>query len=358
MRDCILVTGGAGFIGSALSSKIRDLGLDVVAVDSFLEQVHPTGNRSEFLDDRVSLVKSDIRDQSVWSDILAEFRPVKIVHLAAETGTAQSLDESTRHASTNVVGTTEMLDALARANVQPHRIVLASSRAVYGEGKWRDVSTGRDFYPKLRTHEMLARSQWTPPGIDGGRAIPLPHDAGSVMAHPASIYGATKLAQEHILECWCGAHSVPLSILRLQNVYGEGQSPYNSYTGIINIFHRIAKARESIPVYEDGLIGRDFVHVDDVAEVFAQVLSDESNVNHKFDVGMGIETTILDAARTIAELHGAVEPHICGKFRDGDIRSAVADVAAMTTTVSFTPKVSFAEGAQRVGDWLSTRGYI
>lgn len=205
---------------------------------------------------------------------------------------------------------------------------------------------------------MLAASRWSPAGIDGGAAVSLPHNASDVFPSPTSIYGATKLAQEHILASWCGAFGVPLSILRLQNVYGEGQSPFNSYTGIINVFHRLARAGQSIPVYEDGLIGRDFVHVDDVADVFATILLGDDDDDHRFDVGSGVETTILQAAQIIAALHGAPAPVICGKFRDGDVRSAVADVAEMINKSGVTAKVVFDEGVKRVGDWLVARGHI
>lgn len=357
MRDCILVTGGAGFIGSALSSKICESSLLVVAVDSFLEQVHPSGQRSEFMDDRVQLLKGDVRDEQMWDALLSEYCPVQVVHLAAETGTAQSLTEASRHASVNVLGTTRMLDAFARAGIIPARIVLASSRAVYGEGMWQDKS-GLRFYPPPRTHEMLARGQWTPRSADGSEAIPLPHEAAVVAPRPTSIYGATKLAQEHVIAAWCAAFSTPLSILRLQNVYGEGQSPYNSYTGIINVFHRLAKAGEAIPVYEDGRILRDFVHVDDVTEVISLILASGERDNQTFDVGSGLETTIHDAARIIARLHQAPEPVICGKFRDGDVRAAVANAMAMQDLTGLSARVSFEQGSRRVGDWLLSRGHI
>ncbi len=182
-------------------------------------------------------------------------------------------------------------------------------------------------------------------------AIPEPHCAARVGA-ATSIYGATKLAQEHILSAWCGAFGAPLSILRLQNVYGEGQSPHNSYTGIINVFHRLARAGNSIPIYEDGEIGRDFIHIDDVDDIFAHALADESGANYKFDVGSGQLTTIRSAAQTIAGLYAAPEPHVCGKFRDGDIRSAVADIGDMVSYCGNRAKISFDAGARRTGIWL------
>lgn len=358
MKSCILVTGGAGFIGSALSTDLLRFGIDVVAVDSFLEQIHPSGKKSEFLDSRVILIKADVRNPTTWTALLANYRPLIIIHLAAETGTAQSLTEATRHASVNVVGTTEMLDAMARADIRPNRIMLASSRAVYGEGKWRDPGTGTAFYPRPRTHETLAAGQWVPQAPSGQACTPLPHRAAEVFPKPTSVYGGTKLAQEHVLASWCGAFGVPLSILRLQNVYGEGQSPFNSYTGIINVFHRLARAGEAIPVYEDGLIGRDFVHVDDVVAAMMACLKTTGREDHLFDVGTGVETTILDAANTIAQIHGAPAPQICGKFRDGDVRSAVADVTELTAATGVKPAITFPEGAKRVGDWLVSRGHV
>ena len=358
MTDCILVTGGAGFIGSALSGPLVSQGLPVVAIDSFLKQVHPTGTRSEFLHPDVILIREDICAPETWGPVLARYRPVRVVHLAAETGTSQSLTEATRHAMVNVCGTTQMLDAFARADVRPERIVLASSRAVYGEGMWRDITTGSTFYPAPRSHAMLARAEWDPRGADEGAAEPVAQDARRVAAHPTSIYGATKLAQEHILSSWCGAFGVPLSILRLQNVYGEGQSPFNAYTGIINVFHRLARAKQAIPVYEDGQIWRDFVHIDDVVQVFMAVLAASADQTHKLDVGTGQGTTIHEAARVIARLHDAPDPVICGKFRDGDVRAAVADISAMAEGLGIRAGVAFDEGARRVGEWLLARGHI
>ncbi|MBO9111467.1 MULTISPECIES: NAD-dependent epimerase/dehydratase family protein [Agrobacterium] len=358
MRDCILVTGGAGFIGSALSGLICSENVPVVAIDSMVQQVHPTGQTSEFLDKRVVLHKNDVRDKGAWAALLEEFYPKKVIHLAAETGTAQSLTESTRHASVNVVGTTAMVDAFASNGVVPDRIILASSRAVYGEGLWRDLITKETYYPAPRSNAVLSRSQWTPHSPAGNESEALPHEASVVFPKPTSVYGATKLAQEQILSAWCGAFGVPLSILRLQNVYGEGQSPYNSYTGIINVFHRVARSGAPIPVYEDGLIGRDFVHIQDVACAFLSVLNDDTAENHLFDVGTGRLTTILEAANMIANYHNAPAPQICGKFRDGDVRSAVADTDKLRSLTGSAPQVSFEEGMKRVGDWLMASGHI
>ena len=353
---CILVTGGAGFIGCALSRHLIHDSLPMVAVDSLLEQVHPRGEPPEALPTEVVLHRADIRDPATWMALLDRFRPDTVIHLAAETGTAQSLTEASRHASVNVTGTTEMLDALARAGVHPRRVLLASSRAVYGEGLWESAD-GRRFYPGPRTRAMLSAGRWVPQGPDGRSARPLPHAAGEVCPRPTSVYGATKLAQEHVLGAWCAAFDVPLTVLRLQNVYGPGQSPTNPYTGIINIFHRRARAGLPIEVYEDGAIERDFVFIDDVVAAFGAALGRESRESLTLDVGQGQATTILEAATVISSLHGAPQPVICGKFREGDVRAAVADVGPLRLELGLQARTDFATGARAVGEWLVAAGH-
>ena len=213
-----LITGGAGFIGSALGKVLLDRhDLEVVAVDNLLEQVHPSGEPPAEFDPRVRLVRGDVRDSAMWAELFATFKPDYIAHFAAETGTAQSLTHSTRHASVNVVGTTEMLDAISAAGFQPKRILLSSSRSIYGEGAWRSED-GKIFYPGRRGHNQLAAAQWDFVGTDGQPARPLPHTAGETFPNPSSIYAATKLAQEHILGSWCEAYDDPLAVLRFQNV--------------------------------------------------------------------------------------------------------------------------------------------
>lgn len=356
-KKCILVTGGAGFIGSALSRDLVSSGMPVVAVDSLLQQVHPLGARPDGLDRNVELMVSDVRDPETWASFLSNFTPEIVIHLAAETGTAQSLTESSRHATVNVVGTTMMLDAFVHAKILPGNIVLTSSRAIYGEGMWRTEEQSL-FYPKPRSHAMLEAAQWDPVSPSGGVAHPIAQRAGFVMPNPTSIYGATKLAQEHVLSSWCLAFGVPMTILRLQNVYGKGQSPSNPYTGIINIFHRVARKGEAIEVYEDGKIDRDFVYITDVAAAILSAIRKPEDGVRIIDVGTGNATTIMEAAKIIARLHNAPAPVICGKFRDGDVRSAFADIEALRERLHVIPKISFEEGAKLVGDWLVESGHI
>lgn len=357
LQETIIITGGAGFIGCAVAKRLVGTGQKVVAIDNMHPQVHRSPGRPEALPDDVELIVADVCDADFWDRFLASNRPTTILHFAAETGTAQSLSESNRHAMVNVVGTTQMLDAFSRAGILPKHIVLSSSRAVYGEGAW-SCGGGERFYPAVRTHQQLERGEWDF-SRDGQPATPLVHRAADTMPNPSSIYGATKLAQEHIIKAWCAAMGIPASILRFQNVYGPGQSPFNPYTGIINLFHRQAYAGQAIQVYEDGEIGRDFVFIDDVADAVAAAVNHPPETLRTLDVGSGKATTILAAARHIAELHNAPEPVVCGKFRDGDIRWAVACPADLAADLGITATVDFlGHGARVVGEWLESKGFI
>ncbi|MSW97933.1 MAG: NAD-dependent epimerase/dehydratase family protein, partial [Actinobacteria bacterium] len=217
----VLVTGGAGFIGSALSQELAPHSDRWVVLDNLHPQIHPSRQRPEALHSSAELVIGDVTESEDWDRVLTMVRPDVVFHLAAETGTAQSLNEATRHASVNVVGTTEMLDAFSRASHVPRHFILSSSRAVYGEGSWQR-SDGSIITPGQRTHAQLAASQW-----DFADAMALASESRTTVPAPTSIYGATKLTQEHILRAWTNARDTGLTILRLQNVYGPGQSLIN-----------------------------------------------------------------------------------------------------------------------------------
>ncbi len=348
----VLITGGAGFIGASLARELIDQhSAEVVSVDSLLPQVHEDGVLLKRYPAEASLVRGDVRNGELLDLVITQFKPDYVAHFAAETGTAQSMTHSSRHASVNGVGTTELLDALRRAGSRPKRILLSSSRAVYGEGAWRSENGGT-FYPGIRGRAQLAVAAWDFSGPDGQCARPMLHDAASVFPNPTSIYGATKLVQEQLLKAWCAANEVRYHVLRFQNVYGIGQSPSNPYTGIINIFHKIAHQKGTIPVYEDGEIGRDFVWISDVVDACVAALVDPALRSTTIDVGSGTATTIAHAASVVAKLHGAPAPEVTGQFREGDVRWAVADVKALAAELGVIPKVSFEEGAARVGEWL------
>lgn len=343
----VLVTGGAGFIGTALAQKIANQADRWVVLDSLHPQVHPNSVPPAALPSVVELVVGDVTQPQAWDAVLDGFAPDIVIHLAAETGTAQSLDEASRHARVNVVGTTEMTDALGRAGVLPSHVLLSSSRAVYGEGDWQRAS-GEVFQPGQRSHEQLESGQW-----DFADAIPMPSVARRTVPSPTSVYGATKLAQENILRAWGGSRGVPMTVLRLQNVYGPGQSLINSYTGIVSLFSQWAREGATIPLYEDGGIVRDFVYIDDVADAFIAAIAAGADPHRPtLDVGTGVPSTIADMARSIAKFHGAPEPVVNGKFRDGDVRYACCLVDDTVAMLDWSPRWSLDAGVAALQEWI------
>ena len=344
----VLVTGGAGFIGTALAARLADRVGQWVIFDSLHPQVHAKSEPPANLHPRAELIVGDVTDPAAWDALLADVQPDVVVHLAAETGTAQSLDEASRHARVNVVGTTEMTDAFGRAGFLPEHLVLSSSRAVYGEGNWLR-STGEIFSPGQRSHAQLEAAKWN---FDG--AVALPSSAANTVPAPTSVYGATKLAQEQILKAWGGSRGVPVSILRLQNVYGPGQSLINSYTGIVSLFSLLAREGKVIPLYEDGLIGRDFVYIEDVADAFVAVLSAGGNPDRPIiDVGTGLAHTVEDMATEIARFHSAPLPIVNGKYRDGDVRAASCDISVARRTLDWGPTWTLAAGVAALQGWIA-----
>lgn len=344
MSTC-LVTGGAGFIGCAVSTLLADRFDRVVALDSLHPEVHARAERPGALDDRVELVVGDVTSAADWDVLLGRHRPDVVLHLAAETGTAVSLTQASRHARVNVLGTTQMLDAFVRHDALPRTVALSSSRAVYGEGAWSDGHAL--LYPGQRSHEQLAQGVWQPDGL-----VPVQHASAKVHPSPTSVYGATKLAQENVLDVWGAALGVTTITLRLQNVYGPGQSLTNPYTGIVSLFARVARSGEPIPVYEDGQIVRDFVFIDDVAVALVRAVEHGHRPASPYDIGSGTPTTVATLAGIVAAHYGAPAPQTTGKFRDGDVRYAVADPTAAREALGWMPTVTLEEGVARLCGWI------
>jgi dTDP-L-rhamnose 4-epimerase len=304
-------------------------------MDVLHPQVH-AGGRAIDLPPSVRLFTGDVTHAPDWDAVLRLFQPSQVVHLAAETGTGQSLAQATRHGSVNVVGTAQLLDALSRSALVPDQFVLASSRAVYGEGAWR--CGDEVFYPRPRSHAQLLAGIWDPEGPTGEPAVPLASCAGRTEPRPTNIYAATKLAQEHMLAAWAAAHDANLSVLRLQNVYGPGQSLTNPYTGVVAFFARLAREQRRLEVYEDGQIVRDFVFIDDVVDAVTAAVQRPATEPRCLDIGSGIATTIHQLARKIAAICHAPEPTVIPKFRDGDVRAASCTIEPATNTLHWRPK--------------------
>lgn len=349
LSTSVLVTGGAGFIGSALTHRLVESGFDVAVMDVLHPQVH-AANQGIDLPSSARLFTGDITHAPDWDAVLRLFRPSQIVHLAAETGTGQSLSHATRHGSVNVLGTAQLLDALTRSGFVPDQLVLASSRAVYGEGAWR--CGAETFYPRPRTHAQLQAHVWDPKGPSGEPALPLPSCAVSTEPRPTNIYAATKLAQEHMLAAWTAAHDTNLSVLRLQNVYGPGQSLTNSYTGIVTLFARLAREQRQLEVYEDGRIIRDFVFIDDVVDALFAAVQVPATEPRCLDIGSGVATSIHELADKIAAICRAPQPIVVPKFRDGDVRAASCNIEPAANALRWRPTWALKDGLHKLLDWI------
>lgn len=345
MSNTCLITGGAGFIGCAISPLIKEKFDRVVALDNLHPQIHPDRTRPANLDPDVELVIGDVADPETWRKLLPSCKPSVVIHLAAETGTGQSLTEGSRHANVNVVGTTQMLDAFVANQCIPSRVVLTSSRAVYGEGAWASPE-GEVSYPGQRSKAQLEAGTWDFPGLKC-----LPFEASRTQTHPTSIYGATKLAQEMILRAWALSYGVEVGLLRLQNVYGPGQSLSNPYTGIVSLFARMAKAKKVIPLYEDGQIVRDFVFIDDVARAVSAVAT-QAVAPIAYDIGSGQATTIRELASHIARIYDAPTPVVNGAFRNGDVRAASCDITRSKSDLAWTPEWMVDRGVEALCAWI------
>ena len=347
----ILITGGAGFIGSNLALRLVAQGHRVTVLDNLSPQIHSADSPLlAAIRDKVDLIRGDVRNREDWLRALAGQHA--IVHLAAETGTGQSMYEIARYVDVNVNGTALMLDILAN---QPHevcKLLVASSRSLYGEGKARCPEHG-DVYPRERADADMKSGDFSVKcPICGVRATTLATDEGSRL-HPSSIYGITKHTQEQLILTAGRSLGIAATALRYQNVYGPGQSLSNPYTGILSIFSTRMRNGNGINVFEDGLESRDFVYIDDVIDATVLALLSERADHRVFNVGSGVATDVLTVARTLRDVYSSrVEVNVTGNYRLGDIAHNYADLGAIREALGFAPKVDFAEGVRRFANWV------
>lgn len=348
-----IVTGGAGFIGCAISHGLCERFSRVVAVDTLNPQIHPSASRPAQLADGVELLVGDVCDPQVWDSLLDSIDgDFSVVHLAAETGTAQSMSQSTLHTRTNMLGTSQMLDAFMRHAKMPTQMLLTSSRAVYGEGQW-ERNDGQRFYPGQRGDVQLSSHVW-----DFENAHYIPAQADETMPMPTSVYGATKLGQENLMSVWSKGNNVPLKIVRFQNVYGAGQSLINPYTGIVSLFVRQAKAGKTIALYEDGQIIRDYIYIDDVARAVLMALDSDGCIRQTLDIGTGKMTTIRDIACLIADRYHAPTPQVTMQYRNGDVRHACCKTERTKRLIGFEAEISVADGLNRLCKWIDVQKLV
>jgi dTDP-L-rhamnose 4-epimerase len=349
----ILITGGLGFIGTSLALSLLEAGHAVVLVDNLSVQIHGALPEIE-RPDGAQVVRLDVRELAERHDVIDGCDVV--YHLAAETGTAQSMYRMLDYVAINDLGTAALLAGIARCTRRPRKIVLASSRSVYGEGAYVSQSSpSRLVQPAPRGRKQLDAGVWDPIDADGTPLVAVATPESLPFA-PGSVYAATKAAQELLLRSASFALGFELTVLRFQNVYGEGQSLRNPYTGIISIFFNRARQGLDIPVYEDGRESRDFVHVSDVVQALVRAIEDGLPSGAVINVGSGAPTSVHDlACQLLVAARLSVPVHISGQFRVGDIRHCYADLALARQLLGFEPRVSLLEGLTRFCAWASTQ---
>ena len=353
MSKIILITGGAGFIGNNLAYSLLKQGSIVRMLDNFNPQIHATEILPVNIADHVELIKADVRDRDAMRHALTDVDSV--VHLAAETGTGQSMYEIDRYFSVNVQGTATMLDLLQNEECAKslRTVVVASSRAVYGEGAYRCQAHDMVF-PDQRSRALMSRGQFEPVCPDCGSLVNLLPTPESAPFKPMSMYGLTKQVQEQAFLLFARTRGINGFGLRYQNVYGPGQSLKNPYTGILAVFSNLARQNQPIEIYEDGVESRDFVYIDDVVEATLRSINYPGQFVGSLNVGSGQATSVMTVAQEIKAFFKSESTiSVTGAFRMGDIRHNIADVAKLEKVLGFVPGVPFRQGLANFLGWAA-----
>lgn len=350
----VLITGGSGFIGSRLALQLIDGGHDVRVVDTLSSQIHGEHpEQSELyrsIEGKVDFIRASVTDRAVMATALADVDAV--VHLAAETGTGQSMYQIEHYSAVNIGGTALMLDILANASHRVKRFVVASSRSVYGEGKYRSAELGA-VYPGPRAADAMEAGDFAVKYP--GAVVPLELEATDEVSklHPSSVYGITKQVQEQMVMTVCPTIGIEPVAFRYQNVFGPGQSLSNPYTGILSIFSTLILNGQLINIFEDGLESRDFVYVDDVVRATMLGVEHAGAANGIFNVGTGVPISVLTVAETLARHLGCpADSAISGNFRLGDIRHNYACIAKIRDRLGFEPEWDFDRGIAAFAQWV------
>lgn len=353
----ILVTGGAGFIGSNLVLKLLDRGYYITVLDNLSPQIHgknPETESSLFksIKDKVKFIKGSVTDRENWEKALSN--QDAIIHLAAETGTGQSMYQVHKYVDVNINGTALMLDVLVNGDYKIKKVIIASSRAIYGEGKYRSKEFGIVF-PSHRAEEDLKKGDFEVKYPNSSDLTLVATDEESKI-HPSSVYGITKQNQEQMIMTVCLTLGIAAVAFRYQNVYGPGQSLKNPYTGILSIFSTQIKNGNGINIFEDGKESRDFVYIDDVVDATILGLEKVEANNQIFNVGTGTPTDVYTVAKQLIKNYRIEVPiTISGNYRLGDIRHNFADITKISSMLNFVPKISFKQGLEKFTNWVNSQ---
>jgi dTDP-L-rhamnose 4-epimerase len=362
MKDTVLITGGAGFIGRHVTGVLLQEGYEVRILDALIEQVH--GDKAAETIEGAELVRGDIRDAE------AVERAVKgvdnVIHLAAEVGVGQSMYAIDRYVGVNDLGTAVLFQSLIQAPVR--RVVVASSMSIYGEGLYRDGDGNPVQVPdrgsgnNARGSDNNARGSgnnergngqgWDPVDGTGAPLTPMPTPEWKQPSF-ASVYALSKYMQEQLTHVTAPAYDMEACALRLFNVFGPGQALSNPYTGVLAIFAGRLLNGEAPPVFEDGAQRRDFVHVADVAQAFARALDSPAAVGGTFNIGSGRDYSVAEVAGLLADAMGSdIEPQILGKARTGDIRHCFADISLARERLGFEPTRRLEDSLGELAEWV------
>jgi dTDP-L-rhamnose 4-epimerase len=344
----ILVTGGAGFIGSHLVTELMARGHQVRVLDNLDPQVHGDSDRSA-LPSGVQLIRGDVRRRPTVAEALEGVEAV--FHQAAVVGVGQSMYEVERYVSANTLGGAVLLDVLANCRRRPRKLVVASSMSIYGEGAYVCGVCGPQ-NPPLRSDDQLSQRDWELRCPSCAATLAAAPTSESKPVMPTSVYAITKRDHEELFLVVGRAYGIPTVALRYFNVYGRGQALANPYTGVAAIFSaRLLNGRRPV-VFENGYQTRDFVHVSDIVRANLLVLENEA-AEGVYNVGTGQPTSVLRVAEVLAQLLApGVEPEVVGQFRSGDIRHCVADISKIRAELGYEPRMDFEDGMADLVDWV------
>jgi dTDP-L-rhamnose 4-epimerase len=353
MAERVLITGGAGFVGSHLADALAQSGHEVIVFDNLEPQVHGAGStRPTYLDPAHRLVRGDIRDADALAPLVREADVV--FHLAAMVGVGQSMYQVRRYADVNVMGMATLLEVLAteRSRLSTRKLLVASSMSIYGEGAYACDACGR-VAPHLRPVEQLAAGDWEMHCPRCGAVLrPLPTDEDKPL-QPTSIYAITKRDHEEMALAFGQAYDLPAVALRFFNIYGSRQALSNPYTGVAAIFSGRMLAGQTPLIYEDGLQQRDFVHVSDIVQACGLAMANPAADYQVFNVGTGRPTSVLQVADLLAkELGWTGGFEVTRKFRAGDIRHCFADISHIRQSIGYEPRYLFEDGVRELVAWV------
>jgi dTDP-L-rhamnose 4-epimerase len=353
MPGRVLVTGGAGFIGSFIADRMIAEGYRVRLLDNLDPQVHPYG-RPDYLKDEAELIVADIRDKTALTDAVREVD--LIVHCAAVVGVGQSMYRVQHYADTNVGGTAALLEGIIERKEPLKKLIVFTSMTGYGEGVYRRPSDGSLLRIGVRSQSDVDRYGWEPVCPQTGEVlepVPTPEDAALLATN---VYALTKRYQEELVLSLGHTYHFPIVCLRLFNVYGPRQSLSNPYTGVLAIFLSRLLNNEAPVVYEDGRQTRDFVSVHDVVQACMLAIEKPAADYQVINVGTGVARRVVDIARTLARLLGKseIEPKITGQFRQGDIRHCTADISRARRLLGFLPTANWEEKLAELVAWAGS----